>query len=94
MKQIRAWAIGMVLVAMTGCNKDKDEAIKEAENIEAACKAGNQEEASKLGQDLYAKNAAFKKAADEAAKTWNISDPAKMNFCGPVFVEVKSRLSL
>lgn len=87
-----AVAVGTALT-LFGCESpDKKEALAAAEEIDQLCKAGKKEEASKKGQEMYGKNAHFKKAIDAAAAGWKISDVSKFGYCGVGFVEAKSRM--
>jgi hypothetical protein len=87
-----AFALAALAPLASACSKAKEEAIAGAAQIDAACKAKKDDEASKLGADFYAKNEVFKKAVDGAAGTWKVSDVSKFNYCGVAFVEVKSRI--
>jgi hypothetical protein len=87
---IRATLASALLFA-AGCNKAKSEAQQGAKDVEAACKE-DRDEGLKLGREWYGKNDVFKEAVDAASQTWKVSDADKFNYCGVMFVEVKSRI--
>lgn len=85
-------ALGATLT-LFGCESaEKKEAMAGAEEIDKLCKAGKKDEASKKGQELYGKNAHFKKNVDAAAKGWKVDDMSKFAYCGIGFVEAKTRM--
>jgi hypothetical protein len=85
--------VALVLAgSVAGCGKAKAEALAGADAIDAACKDKKSDDASKLGADLYGKNEVFKKAVDGAAGTWKVSDVSKFNYCGPAFIEARTRM--
>lgn len=92
MNHTHIWALGVAALMLVACNKDKDEAVKAADEISAACK-DDKDKAQKLGEEWYGKNEVFKKAVDAAAETWKVSDVSKFGYCTVGFSEAKVRMA-
>lgn len=91
----RAKLIGLVLagaVVLTAgaCSKQKEEAEAEIAKIDAACSAGESDKARTLMLEAAKKNETFKRAFDAA--TADVPDKNRINACGLVLTEVKTRI--
>ena len=81
----------IMALTLVGCGKAKSEAQQGAKDVDAACKK-SKDEGSKLGQEWFGKNEVFKKAVEGAMGTWKVNDAKDFPYCGPAFIEAKSRI--
>lgn len=82
---------GLLFVTVaTACSKQKEEAEAEVAKIDEACKAGDGEKARATMLEAAKKNEAFQRAFD--ATTSGVSDKNRINACGLVLTEIKTRL--
>jgi hypothetical protein len=89
----RALLIGLVAataVALPACSKEKEEAQAEIAKIDEACRGGESDKARTLMLDAAKKNETFKRAFEAA--TSGVPDKNRINACGLVLTEIKTRL--
>jgi hypothetical protein len=92
MVQAKRYGLFLAIALVTGaCSKQKDEALSEVAKIDDACRAGDGEKARTIMLDAAKSNEVFRKAFDAA--TSSVSDKSRINACGLVLTEIKTRLT-
>ena len=91
----RALLLQVFFVAIVGfglgaCSKQKEQAEAEVAKIDEACRAGDGEKARSLMLEAAKNNEVFRKAFEPA--TSGVSDKNRINACGLVLTEIKTRL--
>ena len=87
---MRSALLFAAIVMLAACSKEKEAANAEIAKIDEACKAGDGDKARTVMLDAAKNNATFKRAFDAA--TNNVPDKSRINACGLVLTEIKTRL--
>jgi hypothetical protein len=80
----------LVAIALTGCGKEKTEALAEIEKIKSACTSGDRKKASDIMLAAADKNETFGKAFRNA--TAEVPDKSVLDPCGGVPDKVKKHI--
>jgi len=87
---MRSAVIFAAILMLGACSKEKEAAEAEVVKIDEACKAGDGDKARTIMLDAAKNNATFKRAFDAA--TDSVPDKNRINACGLVLTEIKTRL--
>jgi hypothetical protein len=87
---LQLFFVATVAFGASACSKQKEQAEAEVAKIDEACRAGDGEKARSLMLEAAKNNELFKKAFEAA--TSGVSDKNRINACGIVLTEIKTRL--
>ncbi len=92
MQRALAATFGLIatLAVAPACSKQKEQAQAEVAKIEEACKSGDGDKARTLMQEAAKNNELFGRAYEAA--TNEVTDKSRINACGLVLTEIKTRL--
>ncbi len=85
---------GLVLAlagTLSACSKQKEAAQAEVAKIDEACRAGEGDKARTIMLEAAKSNDVFRQAFDAA--TSSVPDKNRINACGLVLTEIKTRLT-
>jgi hypothetical protein len=82
--------VAIVTFGLGACSKQKEQAQAEVAKIDEACHAGDGEKARSLMLEAAKNNELFRKAFEAA--TSGVTDKNRINACGLVLTEIKTRL--
>lgn len=86
----KVFLIAAIAVGLGACSKQKEQAEAEVAKIDEACKAGDGDKARTIMLEAAKQNEVFRKAFDAA--TSEVADKNRINACGLVLTEIKTRL--
>jgi ABC-type uncharacterized transport system auxiliary subunit len=86
----KIFCVAVVAFGLGGCSKQKEQAEAEVTKIDDACRAGDGEKARTLMLDAAKTNEVFRRAFEAATK--DVPDKNRINACGLVLTEIKTRL--
>jgi hypothetical protein len=92
MVRAKRYGLFLIVALMLGaCSKQKEAAMAEVGKIDDACRAGDGEKARSIMLDAAKHNEVFRRAFDAA--TNSVADKDRINACGLVLTEIKTRLT-
>ena len=80
----------LVAIALSGCGKEKAEALAEIEKVKSACASNDRQKASDIMLAAAEKNATFGKAFRTA--TAELPDKSVVDACGTVLDRTKKQI--